>query len=965
MRTALTATSIVVLALMTLAGCAQAASAGAATDVAAPAPGMTSPPPCTIVTRPGASFAEVLAAREIRRYVYLRTGRLLPIASAQALPVGDIILVRVLVGGDVAPGQAPPAGSHGYVLASSRDGLRRTQLVAGADPVGTLYAAYRLAEHLGVRFYLEGDVIPDATMPFAIPTVNETAKPLFDTRGIQPFHDFPEGPDWWNLDDYKAILSQLPKLRMNFFGLHTYPEGGPNAEPAVWIGLPQDVADGAKVKFAYPSSWQNTLRGNWGYRPKKTGDFALGAAQLFERDAFGADVMDGLCPQPKSPEDSAELFARSGAMLGEAFRHARALGVKTCVGTEIALTVPKALQDRLKALGKDPKDPAVRQELYEGIFRRIMQTYPLDYYWFWTPEDWTWQGEKPEQLKATLDDFAAAAAAAKKVKAPFTLATCGWVLGPKSDRALFDNVLPKDMPLSCINREVGKTPVEPGFANVTGRPKWAIPWMEDDPNLCAVQLWVGRMRKDAADALRYGCTGLLGIHWRTRVLGPNVSALAQAAWDQRGWSKPEAAPPPEPARVEGPDGGNNAAFAGNTIADTDEPTIYQTVRYGVAAYRLAMPNGKYAVTLKFSEPHYKEAGKRVFGVKVQGKPVIDKLDIFARVGQNKALDFTFPDVEVTNGWMDITFVPDVEFPSIAAIVVEGAAGKKKINCGGPAYKDYAADPPGAGPSAPKDRFLPTDDFYRDWATAEFGRDVADRAAAIFQKIDGHVPEATGWTDGPGGIRPNEKPIAEVLKAYAFVDELAALRPQVRGAGSLERFDYWLSNFRYMMAVEKVRCAWHAKDDAAMKAALAEVYQHLLPTVGTPGELGTVANWEQHNLPALKVDLPKTYTGPTRVIVPTRRTSLAPGEPLNLKVIVLSAQPPKSAAVRWRTMGTGEYADVPLTPLARGVYTAKLTPKDGADMEYYVEVTPAAGEAVRWPASAPAINQTVVITPEVK
>ena len=34
-------------------------------------------------------------------------------------------------------------------------------LVAGGDAIGTLYGAYRLAEHLGVRFYLHGDVVPD------------------------------------------------------------------------------------------------------------------------------------------------------------------------------------------------------------------------------------------------------------------------------------------------------------------------------------------------------------------------------------------------------------------------------------------------------------------------------------------------------------------------------------------------------------------------------------------------------------------------------------------------------------------------------------------------------------------------------------------------------------------------------------------------------------------------------------
>ena len=86
--------------------------------------------------------------------------------------------------------------------------------------------------------------------------------------------------------------------------------------------------------------------------------------------------------------------------------------------------------------------------------------------------------------------------------------------------------------MSTINREVGKAPVDPGFARVRGRSLWAIPWMEDDPALTSPQLWAGRMRRDAADALRYGCDGLLGIHWRTRVLSANVLALARAAWDQ-------------------------------------------------------------------------------------------------------------------------------------------------------------------------------------------------------------------------------------------------------------------------------------------------------------------------------------------------------------------------------------------------------------------------------------------------
>ena len=47
----------------------------------------------TIVTPDGATLPEVLAAKEIRRYVYLMTGVLLPLVSADALPEGDVVVV--------------------------------------------------------------------------------------------------------------------------------------------------------------------------------------------------------------------------------------------------------------------------------------------------------------------------------------------------------------------------------------------------------------------------------------------------------------------------------------------------------------------------------------------------------------------------------------------------------------------------------------------------------------------------------------------------------------------------------------------------------------------------------------------------------------------------------------------------------------------------------------------------------
>jgi len=985
--------------------------------MSAPAParaaeGLT---PAVVVCPTGkqGSFAERLAAQEIRRYYYLRTGRLVPVAEdlegqadGAAIVVGakSRPVVTALLANPDLKREVAGLGPDQYAIRVVQHQGRPVVLVAGGDPTGALYGAYRLAEQMGVRFYMHGDVVPDKPIAPAIRIAAETGKPLFDRRGIQPFHDFPEGPDWWNVDAYKAILGQLPKMRMNFFGLHTYPEGGVGPEPVTWIGPPEDIAYDVIVKRSYPSRHFTTANGTWGYQAMKTGEYSFGAGAMYDRDDYGVDYMRGMAPWPKTPEAQSELFHRMGVVLKDSFRWGRRLGIKTCIGTETPLIIPTPVKERLKAAGKNPADPAVVQEIYEGMFKRIMSAHTLDYYWFWTPEGWTWEKVSQQQIDGTLADFRAAIAAAQKVKAPFTLATCGWVLGPPQQPALFDDFLPKDMPMSCISRQVGHSPVEPGFAKVTGRPKWAIPWMEDDPALTSVQLWAGRMRKDAADALAYGCTGLMGIHWRTRVLAPNVAALAAAAWDQKSFNPAFNKEIKLPKAPEGPLGGQFAQY-GNPIADTEDDPLYQTVRYNTGGYLLDVPNGKYSVTLKLCEVAYDKPGVRVFGVKLQGKQVVEGLDLFAKAGKNKALDMTFKDVEVSDGRLAIEFTYEVELPSIAAIVVEGPA-TRKINCGGPAYKDFQADWP-ASPDGGRQRYLPVADFYADWCRAEFGPEVAEAGAAIFSKIDGHLPRPSDWVNGPGGTRPDPRPWETVRKDYAFVDELAALRGQVRGAGDLERFDYWLNNFRFMRSMAQVNCTWarfNAAMDQAVKekdaarqkelarggilplrkelvAQVAELHRHLLATVTTPGEMGTVTNYQQHNMPEvihkpgeqlaklLGQELPadalpgKQYQGEPRLFMPVVRTALTLGEDLHLTAVVLGATA-KEAVVCWRALGAGEFAKAPLEHAARGVYQLTL-PREAtqADLEYYVQVQTDQGATLRYPPTAPAMNQTVVVVKE--
>jgi hypothetical protein len=903
-----------------------------------------------------------------------------------------------------------------YLLRATGVPAERRICIIGGDETGLLHGAYRFCELIGVRFYLHGDVVPDERMNGGLPVVNETGRPLFALRGVLPFHNFPEGPDWWGRDDYRVHIAQLAKLRMNLFALHCYPEDAPrpnpepHAEPLVWIGRPKELEEDGRVKASYPAFWAATARDRfWGYDTMGTNEFSGGASQLFSANNYAHEIFAGLPAVPQTPEQANAVFNRAGAFFGEAFAFARALGVKTCVGTETPLTIPQSVRQRLRDDGRKATDPLVVQELYTGMFSRIQKQYPVDYYWLWTPESWTWSGNNQEQYAATVADIKAALGALESLGHPFTLATCGWVLGPLFDRTALDHVLPSSMPMSCINREVGHDLVEAGFRNVTGRPKWAVPWLENDQNLVGPQLWAGRMRYDAADARALGCTGLLGIHWRTKILAPNVAALAAAAWDQ------SFAPPDwdlRPALTGGKLHTGNIVVAKKPVqgASGPEAEVCQTILEDCHdSYIMGVPDGRYTVTLLFNETLYQSAGARVFDVKLQGETLVEGLDIFARAGRNRLLKLEFQGIQVGDAPLHLHFTPGAGQPSIAGFGIEGTTRNRRpfslwINLGGgPVGKfmgDYTRDKP---PAAVRVRGMPVEDFYEDFARANFGEPVAEAAGRLLTRIDGlNLPQNTHWETGPGEINP----LPAKPDAFGFVDDLAQLRPAVEGAGNLARFDYWLGTFRFQQALAEaggLRAdldvavqAMTTQSGGKAKAALAEsalkirlqlartweqMMSRLVACADTSGELGTIANLEQHNRKRLQfLSLhdqaiaqalgrplpagiePGTHdAGPARLAVPTVRSEAQPGEILKLTVLAIGQAPAREVTLHWRTWGRGSFHSILARRIGRAVHEADLPPAS-EEIEYYFSARAADGSELRWPASAPELCQTVITLP---
>jgi hypothetical protein len=115
----------------------------------------------------------------------------------------------------------------------------------------------------------------------------------------------------------------------------------------------------------------------------------------------------------------------------------------------------------------------------------------------------------------------------------------------------------------------------------------------------------------------------------------------------------------------------NSYTSANTISGTPTSDLYQTVRWnsGALQYQTAVPNGNYAVTLKFAELYYTSAGQRVFNVSINGQTVLTNFDALALGGKpNAAIDKTFY-VPVTGGQLVIQFTPVAGEPDVSAIQV--------------------------------------------------------------------------------------------------------------------------------------------------------------------------------------------------------------------------------------------------------------------------------------------------------
>ena len=116
--------------------------------------------------------------------------------------------------------------------------------------------------------------------------------------------------------------------------------------------------------------------------------------------------------------------------------------------------------------------------------------------------------------------------------------------------------------------------------------------------------------------------------------------------------------------------GTAASAPGATISGTTEQEIYRTERYGLAQYRVRVPNGTYRVSLMMSENYFTATGQRISTVTVEGIRLVSNFDLYAAAGKNAAVIRTLDAVSVSDGVLDVHFGGGVDNPLLDGLVIE-------------------------------------------------------------------------------------------------------------------------------------------------------------------------------------------------------------------------------------------------------------------------------------------------------
>ncbi len=423
-----------------------------------------------------------------------------------------------------------------YIILSEQHSDSQQIWVIGENGASCLTGIYKLLSQFGCCFHFHGDILPPVSDTIAQIDIAERYMPRFALRGTQLWCYWYSGRDVWDFETYRSYLDQFPKLGINLFDFPLY-----FYEP-LYTGY--TVGDVRPSGYFLSGRNLDTLRFG-------QSEFA-GAPTAFT----SADI-PRYCSDPDRSAAAINLMRR-------VFDYAKSLGIKSCVGIEVAnqldfsrdVANAMPIEDRYED-GRliQPSSDSARTVLTARL-QALFDAYPMcDYFGLWQSEAGVFRttggsphpsdielrkqlcGQYPS-LKPSDADYVSwlllADDIASQIKPEARFVTSGW--GSEAVFACADAFLSERFICSSIAPYEPKLALESGgldFYAHTSKEKWNVTWAETDqhmwvmqPKLAATSNVLDRLEKDSV-------SGIMVLHWNTLFCDINLGFYASQCWSPK------------------------------------------------------------------------------------------------------------------------------------------------------------------------------------------------------------------------------------------------------------------------------------------------------------------------------------------------------------------------------------------------------------------------------------------------
>ncbi len=133
--------------------------------------------------------------------------------------------------------------------------------------------------------------------------------------------------------------------------------------------------------------------------------------------------------------------------------------------------------------------------------------------------------------------------------------------------------------------------------------------------------------------------------------------------------------PWDPEQEYGYEDGYEENWSGSIdIAGTDLDSLYLTARREVVGYRIRVPDGRYKLTFMMAENDEQILNNpRLFNINVEGFEVADSINIYQTAGLHGAFDLITPELDITDGILDIHFTNLTNYSLVCGLAVDQLA----------------------------------------------------------------------------------------------------------------------------------------------------------------------------------------------------------------------------------------------------------------------------------------------------